>query len=258
MSKLLWTFVVWFLLPMINYFVFKELGLNYGLSFSFDGHNHKCPSVMPSNLQNISSPRLSCTSKSDVKEDSAGSAKLKHSSHASFSKMLNTEFNSYRGDEFATLKHPTPYSMIYNPHSEDKCLDYTSAYISSKVPHCFGIVTTKNSFHTHNLLRYNTEFKRKHHDYTPSSPQVTGYFKNVASSVGRIKMRDKMIPFLQHYDEIKTDITLLMTKRKINIGDDVVVMVANDGEIDLFLNFVCSSQAHNISTHNIIVFSASR
>ena len=41
-------------------------------------------------------------------------------------------------------------------------------------------------------------------------------------------------------------------------GDDLVVMVINQGEIDLFLNFACSCKLHNISLSNVMVFAGSR
>lgn len=44
----------------------------------------------------------------------------------------------------------------------------------------------------------------------------------------------------------------------IKKGDDLIVMVVNEGEIDLFLNFACSCRAVNLSMKKVFVFAASR
>ena len=38
----------------------------------------------------------------------------------------------------------------------------------------------------------------------------------------------------------------------------MTVMVVNEGEIDLYLNFACSCRLHDISMKNVIVFAGSR
>lgn len=50
----------------------------------------------------------------------------------------------------------------------------------------------------------------------------------------------------------------LLLERNIPKGGDVVVMVVNAGEMDLFMNFACSCRLHNISLNNVLVFAASR
>jgi len=49
-----------------------------------------------------------------------------------------------------------------------------------------------------------------------------------------------------------------LRQHNIKAGDDLVVMVLNEGELDLFLNFACSCKLHDISLNNIMVFSGSR
>ena len=43
----------------------------------------------------------------------------------------------------------------------------------------------------------------------------------------------------------------------LNPGDDIVVMVVNEGELDLFVNFACSCRFHSISMSHILVFAGS-
>ena len=50
----------------------------------------------------------------------------------------------------------------------------------------------------------------------------------------------------------------LLQKNKVREGDDLTVMVINEGEIDLYLNFACSCRLHDISMSNVIVFAGSR
>jgi hypothetical protein len=254
---------IWIVFPIINYMIWNEVGLRYGIHFDFGS---KCPEIQtskPLHAVNVSKSR--CDNARVVphhvpqQASHVGNEPLQHSSDASFKRVLSSEFNTYKGDEFAKLKYPTPYTFIYNPHHSEPCVDYSAAHVAvTKVPHCIGIVASSNTFHTHNLLRYNADFKKKNHDFNPKAPETTGYFKNVASRVGRTKLRDKIIPFLQGFESIQNDIRSKLEKKGIKAGDDVVLMVANDGEIDLFLNFICSCERHNISVTNVVVFSASR
>ena len=40
-------------------------------------------------------------------------------------------------------------------------------------------------------------------------------------------------------------------------GDDIVLMVMNEGEMDLLVNFACSCRTHNISMSHMMVVAAS-
>jgi len=67
-----------------------------------------------------------------------------------------------------------------------------------------------------------------------------------------------MGPIFQNLAAIEKLIRAKLKFRDINQGDDVVTMVTNDGEMDLFLNIACSCRAHNISLRNVLVFAASK
>ena len=62
------------------------------------------------------------------------------------------------------------------------------------------------------------------------------------------------------YDMYVTYVTWsdLLSERNIEAGSDLTVMVVNEGEIDLYLNFACSCHVHDISMNNVIVFAGSR
>lgn len=87
---------------------------------------------------------------------------------------------------------------------------------------------------------------------------ISGIFRNVANKKGRESQRAYTEPFLENMHEVEGQISAMMRKRGLGPGSDVTLMVTNDGEIDLFLNYACSCRAHNISLHNAIVFTGSR
>jgi Nucleotide-diphospho-sugar transferase len=73
----------------------------------------------------------------------------------------------------------------------------------------------------------------------------------------RRRLRDKIVPLIQHFDTIVGSVRDKLLSRNFNPGADMIVMTLNDGELDLFINYACSCYQHNISLTNTIVFSAS-
>jgi hypothetical protein len=65
-----------------------------------------------------------------------------------------------------------------------------------------------------------------------------------------------MGPFLRGLATVRAFLlqTLLAKGMEPGKGQDVTVMVVNEGELDLLLNFVCSCQQNNVSTSNLLVF----
>ena len=91
--------------------------------------------------------------------------------------------------------------------------------------------------------------------------QPAGYFHRVPKVKGFLRVSDKLGPFLSHLDGaagIALSLQEKLRSRGVRAGDDLVVMVVNEGEIDLFLNYACSCRLHNISLANNMVFSGSR
>ena len=89
----------------------------------------------------------------------------------------------------------------------------------------------------------------------------TGFFREPPQKQGRKRMAEKMLPFLTNFDGSE-GIDVMLRKELsfhgIKAGDDLIVMVVNEGEIDLFMNFACSCKIHNINLRNLIVFTGSR
>lgn len=84
-----------------------------------------------------------------------------------------------------------------------------------------------------------------------------GFFTKTGNARGRKRLREKIGPLFANLEEIENELREMFAKKNVHPGSDVVVMVVNDGEMDLFLNFACSCHAHNISLNNMIVFAGS-
>jgi hypothetical protein len=59
-------------------------------------------------------------------------------------------------------------------------------------------------------------------------------------------------------DGITASLKNKLDENNVKKGDDLTVMVVNEGEIDLFLNFACSCKAAKLSMRKVLVFAASR
>jgi len=88
-----------------------------------------------------------------------------------------------------------------------------------------------------------------------------GYFRKVPREAGRIRINEKLKPFFEHFEGPNGMIAELKNKlssKGIVAGSDIALMVVNEGEIDLFMNFACSCQQHNINLSNVLVIAASK
>jgi hypothetical protein len=80
------------------------------------------------------------------------------------------------------------------------------------------------------------------------SYQPTGFFQkgHRGNSAGRDSLLNKIGPLFMNLQELEVIIRNNATHHNIAQNDDIVVVVINDGEIDIFLNFVCSCHAHKL------------
>jgi hypothetical protein len=84
-----------------------------------------------------------------------------------------------------------------------------------------------------------------------------GFFRKVPKTRGRERILQKMKPLLQNFEEITDDLKRKVASRGLLAGDDVVILVVNEGEIDLYLNLACSCKQHNIPLNNFLIFAGS-
>eukprot|EP01034_Spumella_vulgaris_P027690 gene27690-34452_t len=103
--------------------------------------------------------------------------------------------------------------------------------------------------------KYSQKFALNLHNEGKMRP--TGFFRKVPKDRGRERLKQKLGPFLNFFEEIQAQLTAKLETNGISKGDDVVVMVVNEGEIDLFLNFACSCKLHDISLKKVLVFAGS-
>ena len=85
-----------------------------------------------------------------------------------------------------------------------------------------------------------------------------GHFRRVPKERGFQRVLDKLGSFVKSFGAIRKMLNTKLSARGIKQGDDVVVLVVNEGEIDLFVNFACSCKLHGIDMRNVLVFAGSK
>ena len=121
---------------------------------------------------------------------------------------------------------------------------------------CVAIVRTTNERASQPILRFKPPLPHMKGD--PGAANGKGFFTKVSIARSRLKTSWKFRPFMFYYDDmIKYVHQRLSFFKKKNVKD-LIVMVVNEGELDLFLNFMCSISLHNIDLiANIVVFCGS-
>ena len=97
-------------------------------------------------------------------------------------------------------------------------------------------------------------------DQNKGHDRPAGHFRRVPKMKGFQRVVEKLGPYVKHLDGPKGMSHMLDEKFKlfdVKKGDELVVMVVNEGETDLFLNFACSCKLHGIHLRNVLVFAGS-
>ena len=97
-------------------------------------------------------------------------------------------------------------------------------------------------------------------EHNAGHERPVGYFRKIPKERGFQRVTDKLGPFVAHYNGkngIAAHLDAKLKLHNIRKGDGVTVMVVNEGEIDLFMNFACSCRQHEIPLTNVVVFAAS-
>jgi hypothetical protein len=200
-----------------------------------------------------------------------------------------SEFDQYRAGRLAPINFPGGVLRFYHPtdsrtvivRQKEECRSIYTQFFHDKPHTCYAVVRISNVNASFNMLRFDADFgetglsKIKPDKYVleeraldPSSqfvpnihnkelPRATGYFRAVPRDRGRFRMYDKLGPYVRRFngpDGIEQQLDDLLKSRGLKSGDDVVVMVTNQGETDLFMNFACSCQQNGLSLHNMLVF----
>jgi hypothetical protein len=263
-------FLLWVLFPLGNFFFWNYIGYNYSTSGSIPPLQIECSaSHISLNSQPMESGPLQfnysyCQSYqiANIKQQSLPTQLILDDNREDSINIqfLNSEsFESFKGNELARVKSPVPVVTILSNEQTQQCESYANIATSMKlnVKSCVGIAWAKGQQATPYLQRFNSDAKKTGRTLNKITPKTSGMFRQVAKKRGRIALSQKFSPLLKHLPSIEKTWTQLLDARGIQPGDDLALMVVNDGEIDLFLNFACSCRAHGIPLHNVMVICAS-
>jgi hypothetical protein len=195
------------------------------------------------------------------------------------------EFEKFRAEKLASMTqdillktYAGTDTAILHRSKEAEC-ETMDVHMTDRHPDvCFAVAYSPAVEKTYNLVRvdqdidiyglsisnpdpsqvdkYSTKFALNEHNEGKFWPQ--GFFRKVPKERGRERTKDKLGTFLKNFDEVNADFEAKVASHGIKAGDDLVAMVVNEGELDLFLNFACSCRMHNISMNNILAFAGSR
>eukprot|EP00607_Mallomonas_marina_P001457 CAMPEP_0182426178 /NCGR_PEP_ID=MMETSP1167-20130531/12661_1 /TAXON_ID=2988 /ORGANISM="Mallomonas Sp, Strain CCMP3275" /LENGTH=407 /DNA_ID=CAMNT_0024607427 /DNA_START=372 /DNA_END=1592 /DNA_ORIENTATION=+ len=148
------------------------------------------------------------------------------------------------------------WATLVSPHGHpDNCESFVNPSLGKK-KECIAVVFA-NTRVAHPLLRYDQDAKWKGLITKKQEMFPTGFFRRVGNKKGRDRIAVKMGPLFVQLTDVEELIREKMKQQGIKKEDNVVVMVVNAGEIDLFMNFACSLKAHNMTLHNVIMFTGS-
>lgn len=272
-----WKYVI---LPVINYFFW--LYYSRGQSILSAPLSQNCPTPIPIVVD------TPCKNSSSIHEhrrlDETNKDFCDHSQYSqsipSLESIFSESMTAYKFEQLARMRYPT-YTSLLNYHPNTKCISYVNPHvsqkhISQKEGSCLAVVAAQGVDTSLNLLRFDKGPRWGMMSYNVSEEEInpdckthkcstslrympTGFFTKVGSEKGRQRLKEKMGPFLRLLGKVRG---LVLNRLKLsgflpNTGQDITVMVANEGELDLLLNFACSCRQNNISMANVLVFAGS-
>lgn len=278
MKVSLFDLAIWLLVPGLNFFLFYNIGRST--------YSKKCEDT----LDKLLVESLQELQKEEECEQVQSQTCIPSVSQATSGDPVveffeTFEFEKWRAERLA----PMDMNMVLNTYikggysgvvklSEKPCQSIDEHLTVNDPGSCFAVAYIGNTNKTYNIARVDSNID--HYGVSISRPDPsqidkyseryqlnkhnegilfpTGFFRKVPKVNGRQRTKDKLGTFLAHFDDIQTQFDAKLAKHGIKAGDDLVVMVVNEGEIDLFLNFACSCKLHDISLNNVMVFAGSR
>lgn len=209
--------------------------------------------------------------------------------------VLTSDFDKYRNERMGSMSYASVDTLVVlsETFSEDRvdnpkemsdlskrCTAFDHHWVGTTTKNtCFAVAKVGNLDISPGVHRFDDSAdqnnREKNYRFDPHHPQKVaftgnehnkgharpvGFFRKIPKERGFQRITDKLGPFVSNYDGrdgIAAQLDSKLDLHGIKAGDDVVVMVVNEGEIDLFMNFACSCQQHKISLSNVIVFAAS-
>lgn len=266
------------MLPCVNFYVFYRVGQS--------SSSRQCEDTLD---------KLIAESLQELQKEEECEVKQVESCTPSVSQATSGDANVYFEDTFEFEKWraerlaPMDMSMVLDTYISDAltgivklgpkpCQSYNEQLVVNDPESCFAVAYIGNSNSTYSIARFDSNID--HYGVSISRPDKSqidkyserytlnkhneglrfpsGFFRKVPKENGRQRTKDKLGTFLSYFNEITEQFDAKLEKHGIRKGDDLVVMVVNEGEIDLFLNFACSCRLHDISMNNIMVFAGSR
>lgn len=276
---------LWILLPVANFFVWYF----YGVAQRADQVASICGDKMKELLdESLHALRAASDSECEKITSEQCSHKVNPIHKEAQVKLVNSvEFDKYRSSYMAendvvgipTLYSPTLDTLVFQP-DKTPCQSFKHEFLPGHGYTCMAVVYIKDTNAAYNIIRFNDDidfngikisnpdpsqidkYSAKEqgievNDQNAGKLWPAGYFRKVPKDRGRDRTKEKLGPFLDKFVSITEQLDMRLADHNLKKGDDAVVMVVNEGEIDLFLNFACSCRLHNITLSNIIVFAGS-
>lgn len=170
--------------------------------------------------------------------------------------VLTKGLVKYKEDRLINIRYP-PWSILM--HSTDHSMDcdrIVHEYAAMKRKFSCLAVARSSIESSLNLLRHEEPVPSKEEEDEPAT-NSTGFFDNVANEKGRGLLQKKMEPLLENLAGLEEYVLSTLRRHNLRPGDNVVVMVVNAGEMDIFANFICSCVKYQIPLHQMVVFAGS-
>lgn len=174
----------------------------------------------------------------------------------SFRLVETKDLMHYKDKDLAPIRYPD-YSLLVNNYPLFSCKSFINTFHSQKTTDTCLIIVNVKTNSTYNLIRFNEKWLNLEGRLASNTTQPSGFFKKAGSINGREKLAIKLNPFLQNLNFIETLLLESLQQNNFQKGDNIILMVVNEGEIDLLLNFICSCYINQLPINNVIVIAAS-
>jgi hypothetical protein len=275
---LLITIILWVILPVINFGIWFHIAQQQSMQ-------EACDNGPLLNVIEAPTPEEVCPE--GTIQNPKCELHLDPRYEKPFLELVNTQqFDSYRSKTLASMEWAdNADTLILKMNKDEECNHYLHQISAAfwERQQCFAVARVSGLAKEYNVLRFELDIdeaglsktseehkvaRKKNVNYqlnlnvhNHGHERPTGYFRKVPKVKGRDRVREKLTSFLKHFDGPHGIIKQMREKLSTNgfkPGDDIVVMVVNEGEIDLYLNLACSCKMHDISMQNFMVFAASK
>lgn len=183
--------------------------------------------------------------------------------------LMTRDLMNYKRQELFNVLYPE-WSLLLQQKGNNKCDRMVNPHASSKKKFsCLAVVYIAANA-SYNLVRHEEEIVKIEQEETDGSLEeksatklksnTSGFFDNVANDRGRKFLKEKLGGLVTGLDDLEKYVLDTLSEYGLKPGDDVVLMVSNAGEMDIFANFMCSLERHQLSEkirQKIVFFAAS-